>query len=277
MITLEEAIRIGYRSAAIGCSSAKHKKKLSRELESHFRDECDIYTTKTPEWEAAREKALMCNDLTVAYHYHYKFFSLNAVGTGMGVKGWLEKIWEYMGNNVEELTPIWDKYQRIGVFEALTFKEVPTFDVDEMEEEYNPPPFTVEMSWDERYIILLDSLTRDTWREEAMRRWLMNNVEIDGSGNSDAYMLWLGVLDYAGQFFEEATTCMSDCNARVSFVLHPDARDREMEIRQKIADKYDYDRYENLVAAGGVFIASYNELPEEWKQKIDIVPVFYED
>jgi hypothetical protein len=278
MITLEEAIRIGYKSSAIAYSSAKQKKALSRDQEKVWRDEMKKHVINSEEWDELRNFALMWNDLTTAFHYQFKYYGISAYGTGMGVKGWLEKCWTEMGKDPAELQPIWRHYERMSILDHLTFTEVPDFDVEAMEEEYAPAAFPVEWTWQQKYTTLLDSLTQDTWRQIAMKDWVRLNTDPASIPNEQAGQTWDLVLSASETFFLESNKCLADCNQRMTQWEHrTEFEQRRDELVNKIHEKYNQSNHNRLIAAGGIFLVNYDDLSDYWKARAEAVPIYYED
>lgn len=286
-LSLTECVELCYKSSAIAYSSANRKRRICADWTRRFRDEA-----KETKSEEARRKRLMFADLWTAFRYQHNFFGHDAYGSGIGIKEWIEKCWVAAGHDLNDLLPIWEKYQKIRVFEHYTFTHRPTWteeEIEEFEDDYaQEDRISVDDDWKDVYKKLLNHLVQDTWREIGMMNWLKENLDRDGHSEyvftattqqgrldevnnmTDPYEIWDAIMKYGQQFFNESGKCVANIDM---WMKQEESVDATM---QALIMKYAWDESNRPIGAGGIFVVHRDSLDETWRNRIESVDISYD-
>lgn len=274
MINLKEALQIAYKSGAISHRTAAVKRlivsleaKKWRILQFNSKIEDDkIYYEKV--------KTIFAN-LSISHGWAMKFFETGIEGSS--VKRNIESLWVDMGFPIDEL-PDWNFYKKLDLAFPITFSERPPKEIEDLEKIFKSDADELRNynNWEDKFIVLFDSFTHDIWREESMRRWVNSNL--DRSNELQKHLdIWDWMITESGKFFALASgTCITGLNRHVVQFYNPSFNELQNKT-EEIRNKYIYNDFNSVIAAGGMYAIDIDDLPDEWKAKVENINIVYND
>lgn len=215
MISITQAIRIGYRSCAVATAAGRVRqermRKGIRRTEQRMEEATGAAKART------NQRLALWHNMFTAQNYVVKCFVYDTESL-KGFKPRLEALWEHVGNNPADL-PNWMRPTHHPLKGAVTFENFNTLSMNQLrtwEDEFTGNDDEIPSGdFNAEFEALFDLLVNDLWKVLGMSRWCdseLNRTPLD----AETLALWDGIITDASNMIH---TTAAKCHGKIANML----------------------------------------------------------